>query len=468
MIVDESTDKSTTKHLALIARTAVDFNVEDNFLCLIPIVEGTASALHNECKEYFDNENIPYKENMIGFAADGANTMFGSHHSLSTLFANEIPHLFMMKCICHSFHLCASYACKTLPRGIEDFARDVYNYIQNSPKRLGDFKEFQSFLDIKPHKLLHPAQTRWLSLLPVVKRLLEQLPALKLYFQNAVLNDRLLAAQTIHVKSMDPSTELYLNFLDYVLPYFHDINKETQSESPKLYLLYDRTFTTYKTILECFIKPELLQLTEGEKNSSKDLNLDLETKILNLEYENKQNHVPIEEIYLGGNVISLLLKPDFVARMKEIEIVQFKEKCILFYMESVKQIKQRFCFNEKQRLKCLKFMNPKHIIEKHAVTTIAHLGVQFPGKLNIINVVHSRFFFIYITFLFLRLCPENMTELDREWRLLRNMSFHFTEKNVDPTLEEFWKHVSSIKKRRPVSNVSPAMRIREKITRTST
>lgn len=109
LIVDESTDKSTTKHLALIARTAVDFKVEDNFLCLIPIVDGSASALHEKCKQYFDNQSIPYKQNMIGFAADGANTMFGQHHSLSTLFATEIPHLFLMKCICHSFHLYASY-----------------------------------------------------------------------------------------------------------------------------------------------------------------------------------------------------------------------------------------------------------------------------------------------------------------------------------------------------------------------
>lgn len=54
--------------------------------------------------------------------------------------------------------------------------------------------------------------------------------------------------------------------------------------------------------------------------------------------------------------------------------------------------------------------------------------------------------FIYITFLFLGLCPENVTELDREWRSLRNMTFHFTEKNVEPTPGEFWKHVSSIKK----------------------
>ncbi|KAK9881946.1 hypothetical protein WA026_018140 [Henosepilachna vigintioctopunctata] len=108
--------------------------------------------------------------------------------------------------------------------------------------------------------------------------------------------------------------------------------------------------------------------------------------------------------------------------MNEMEIVQFKEKCFLFYMESAKQIKQRFCFNEKQRLKCLKFMNPKQIIEKHAVRTIAHVAVQFPG-----------------------LCPENITELDREWRLLGNMTF--TDKNVDPTPQEFWKHFLSFRKK---------------------
>lgn len=87
---------------------------------------------------------------------------------------------------------------------------------------------------------------------------------------------------------------------------------------------------------ECFTKPELLQLTEGEKNSSKDVNLDLENKILNLEYENKQNHLSIKELYLDRNVISLLLKQDFVARRNEMEVIQFKEKCTLFYMENVK------------------------------------------------------------------------------------------------------------------------------------
>lgn len=55
--------------------------------------------------------------------------------------------------------------------------------------------------------MTNPAQTR---LLQVVKRLLEQLLALKLYFQSAVLTDRLLAAQSILDKCMEPTTELFI------------------------------------------------------------------------------------------------------------------------------------------------------------------------------------------------------------------------------------------------------------------
>ncbi|XP_057339780.1 uncharacterized protein LOC130677158 [Microplitis mediator] len=168
LIADESTDRSTIKHMALIVRTATDFKVEDSFLCLLPVSDCTAVALHRTCKEFFEKENIPYKQNMIGFACDGANNMSGDYLSLAALFAKDIPNLFIMKCICHSFHLCASYACKELPRGVEDFARDVYSYLKNSPKRLNDYQDFQKYLNIKPNKLLHPSQTRWLSLLPVV------------------------------------------------------------------------------------------------------------------------------------------------------------------------------------------------------------------------------------------------------------------------------------------------------------
>lgn len=73
LIIYESTDTSITKHFALIARTAVAFKVQDTFLGLIAVTDSSATALHNECKKFFEERNIPYKLNMIGFPADGCN-----------------------------------------------------------------------------------------------------------------------------------------------------------------------------------------------------------------------------------------------------------------------------------------------------------------------------------------------------------------------------------------------------------
>ncbi|KAL3225088.1 hypothetical protein MRX96_004671 [Rhipicephalus microplus] len=108
----------------------------------------------------------------------------GAHHSVASMLQAQIPGISILKCICHSFHLCASYTCKTLPRGVEDLARDVYNYFL-SPKQTSAYQEVQRLAKVKPHKLLHPSQTRWLSLQVVVTRLLEQMPALISFFQKS-------------------------------------------------------------------------------------------------------------------------------------------------------------------------------------------------------------------------------------------------------------------------------------------
>lgn len=105
--------------------------------------------------------------------------------------------------------MCASYSCLQLPRFVEDFARNVHNYLNNSPKRLIEYKELQAFCNIKPHKLLYPGQTRWLSLLSVVNRIIEQYPALKLYFTSAVLEDKIMNAQTVLDTMSNPIFYIY-------------------------------------------------------------------------------------------------------------------------------------------------------------------------------------------------------------------------------------------------------------------
>nr|XP_022907493.1 uncharacterized protein LOC111418993 [Onthophagus taurus] len=103
----------------------------------------------------------------------------------------------------------------------------------------------------------NPTQTRWLSVHFVVRRILEQFGALQLFFTDAVSKKDLLAAENILHKLNDPTTKLFLQFLDFVLPFFNSLNREMQAERPKLHLLYRNICNILKAIFDCFIKHPL-------------------------------------------------------------------------------------------------------------------------------------------------------------------------------------------------------------------
>lgn len=100
--------------------------------------------------------------------------MKGVKYSVQTLLKADLPDMYVFKCICHSLVLCASYVCPQLLRTPEDLVKGINNYFQNSYKRLNSFHTFQIFINAKPHKLPYHSQTRWLSLVSVVKRIFEQ------------------------------------------------------------------------------------------------------------------------------------------------------------------------------------------------------------------------------------------------------------------------------------------------------
>ena len=86
------------------------------------------------------------------------------HNSVVSRLKEKIPSIFVMHCICHTAHLCASHACEKLPWTVEELMHDVYNYFCHSAKHQDEFRVVQYFSDVEPHKLLRPCQTRWLSL----------------------------------------------------------------------------------------------------------------------------------------------------------------------------------------------------------------------------------------------------------------------------------------------------------------
>jgi len=68
-------------------------------------------------------------ENIIGFGSDGCSIMMGKNNSVSSRMKEMFPGVFIMRCICHSLHLYCIVACKSLPRRLVDFVRNIFNYI---------------------------------------------------------------------------------------------------------------------------------------------------------------------------------------------------------------------------------------------------------------------------------------------------------------------------------------------------
>lgn len=131
ILVDESTDIATVKQMCIAVRFFDDelLKVETYFWELVPIHSSTAESIFDALIKTFTSRNIP-RENIIGFGSDGCNVMMGRNNSVSTRFVELCPEIKIVKCVCHSLHICASEACKILPRSIEDLARDIYSFFK--------------------------------------------------------------------------------------------------------------------------------------------------------------------------------------------------------------------------------------------------------------------------------------------------------------------------------------------------
>ncbi|XP_011405639.1 PREDICTED: uncharacterized protein LOC105313698 [Amphimedon queenslandica] len=164
LIINETTNISTKIELALVTRQCnkKTGKVSCSLYELVEQTSGDAEAIFHSICSVLENDGIPFS-NVVGFAADTTNVLFGQHNSIVSRFKQKVSNLFTLHCICRCAHLCASHACEKLPRTPDDLIHNVYNYFAHSAKRQPEFQKFQYFADVEPHKILKRCQTRWLS-----------------------------------------------------------------------------------------------------------------------------------------------------------------------------------------------------------------------------------------------------------------------------------------------------------------
>ena len=159
LIIDETTDKSTTSQLAILAVyfNEQTFKLEIILVDLIPLSNGAAATTYKALLDSLKERDIPMK-NVIGFCADTCNVMFGANHSFAQMLVKDHPWVIAAKCSSHLIHLCSSHASKVFPKNVEDLCRTIFSHFSMSSKRCEAFKEFQQFFDLDELKIRRPGK----------------------------------------------------------------------------------------------------------------------------------------------------------------------------------------------------------------------------------------------------------------------------------------------------------------------
>lgn len=94
ILLDSSTDKSTTVQLVLYAKYCIDGELKESFLGIVELNSATAEeyfqAVQVELKEYGLHWNET--EKLVGLGTDGVASMIGCTNGLATKIKKEVKH----------------------------------------------------------------------------------------------------------------------------------------------------------------------------------------------------------------------------------------------------------------------------------------------------------------------------------------------------------------------------------------
>jgi len=267
LIIDESTDVSVTKYLCMCVKyfDTTENRILTDFLGILEVERATAIDLHKSIIEYLQRIGIPLR-NMIAISTDGASNLCGRNHSVYTLLKRDVPNLQLMRCTCHSLHLCSSKASEELPSSLDFVAREIFNWFSISPLRKINYKKTFDLINSdndaqKFRQMIQLSRTRWLAFYDVVKRLLEQWIELKTHFRIACDAEKCYTARTIRDMLEDDCNRLYLVFLKPILFEIQHLNTSFQSEKIDAGSLYTEITLTFLSFATRILKPIFLRTT---------------------------------------------------------------------------------------------------------------------------------------------------------------------------------------------------------------
>jgi hypothetical protein len=179
--------------------------------------------------------------------------MSGTSNGLIGQIRKCSPHTYFAGCVCHLINLAVKDGCKAIATNVEEPLIDIFYHLKHSAKRQTELKEIsQSDL-----KVLKYVPTRWLSLKPCLKRLLQLWKPLREFFKKecASLSGSGKRPQRAYEFLKSHTAKWHCMFLVYALEIFDAPSTELQAEKPLIPFSLSIQQRLYKNVLIRFLKP---------------------------------------------------------------------------------------------------------------------------------------------------------------------------------------------------------------------
>ncbi|XP_041974017.1 uncharacterized protein LOC121736556 [Aricia agestis] len=175
-----------------------------------------------------DDATKAYCKYWIG--TDNASSMTGVNNGVHSLLKSETGNnnLVLVRCLCHSLQLAITHASEeTLPRNIEFLIRETHNWFSHSSNRQLFYKELYKTINCgkEPLKITQMCNTRWLSIEPAVRRIVDQWLELKTHFEIMKQKENCYMAEMLYSMYNDPINHLFLLYLLPILDEVQKVNK---------------------------------------------------------------------------------------------------------------------------------------------------------------------------------------------------------------------------------------------------
>lgn len=182
-------------------------------------------------------------------------------------------------CVLHKVHNGFAEALNELSFDFDGFATDLWFFFKNSSPRREDYKLVELVTSIECQVMKKHVSSRWLSMKPVLQRIIAQWENLKEYFLNFLPKEKHFAKriettqryQTIRKILTSNTSVLYMSFAVYLAGLLEEFLILFQSSKPLIHVLYPSIGDLFFNILTNFIKQRALVDKEGARKEAKEL-----------------------------------------------------------------------------------------------------------------------------------------------------------------------------------------------------